>query len=48
MKNCKNRNPTFKCDGCGIEKSIKEKFKIVDENFKVQKGLFICASCKGL
>jgi hypothetical protein len=38
----------FKCDGCGDYKPIKEKFKVYDENYKLQKGLYECAKCKGL
>lgn len=42
------KEKTFKCDGCGKEKPIKEKFKVYDENYRLQKGIFECAKCKGL
>lgn len=42
-KICKSCNPVFKCDGCG-----KEKFYVYDENFRIQRGVFFCAKCKGL
>jgi len=38
----------FQCDGCGEHKSIKERFQIVDENFRPQKGMYECADCRGL
>lgn len=41
-------NETFKCDSCCEEKSIKEKFQIVDENYNEQNGLFECGKCKGV
>lgn len=48
-KNMKTKKEkTFKCDGCGKEKPIKEKFKVYDENYRLQKGIFECAKCKGL
>lgn len=45
---CKNKNcnPTFKCDGCGIEKPKKEKNKVYDKNYKLQKGVFFCNKCR--
>jgi len=39
---------TFKCDGCGKDKPIKEKFEVYNENYKLQKGVYECAECKGI
>jgi hypothetical protein len=47
-KICKSCNPTFLCDGCGERKPTKEKFKVYDENYNLQRGLFYCAKCSGL
>lgn len=46
MKDKKEK--TFKCDGCGEERPIKEKFKVYDENYNIQRGIHYCAKCKGL
>lgn len=38
----------FMCDGCNCVKPIREKFKVYDENYKLERGVFNCATCKGL
>lgn len=43
---CKKCN--FICDSCGNTKPNTEKFQMVDENYNLLKGLFECASCRGL
>ena len=34
----------FLCDNCG-KKKTGVKFKVFDENFKKQKGVFLCEEC---
>ena len=39
---------TFKCDGCGKNKPVKDRFKVYNENYRLQKGVYECAECRGI
>jgi transcription elongation factor Elf1 len=48
MKKTEKKQKTFNCDFCGKDKPIKEKFKVYDENWNLQRGIYKCAKCGGL
>lgn len=48
IKQLEVNNKSFICDGCDEEIFLDTKFPMVDENYKIQYGLFECSKCRGL